>query len=146
MCLVRQMAEQCKVSVHASLFFILLCGEPWTLSTTDLRLNLFSTCALCALCPQTSTFPPGLRVTGLSGQADASLSVQSEAGPDPRPAVPKSYLSVCLSSPAVVPASHLSIKWPSVMEHFDAMGIYKITQKHKVPKEVLRLAGRKKYD
>lgn len=51
----------------------------------------------------------------------------------PSPSCPKSYLSVCLSSPAVVPASHLGVKSPSVMEDFDAMGIYKINQKHREP-------------
>lgn len=70
-----------------------VCGEQQSSSNTNLRLNLFLTHTLCT---STSFFLPSLRVTGLSGQADASLSVQSEAGPSPCPAVPKSVcLSVC---------------------------------------------------
>lgn len=68
-------------------------------------------------------FWPGLRVTGLSGQADASLSVQSEAGPGSSPSCPDVYLTVCLSGPAVAPASHLCVKSSSGMEHFKSARI-----------------------
>lgn len=105
-------------------------SSPKSYSTNPL---FFSSCITAVLLPTSlrlnpsflshnvshSPFPkPCLRVTGLSGQADASLSVQSEADPGPRPAVPKVYLSVCLSSPAVALASHLSVKSPSVMGQF----------------------------
>ncbi len=110
------MAELSRVIVHKTPFFLLHCCSPWP-PAWDL-ISLFSPHTVPTLRHQTSFLSPCLRVTGLSGQADASLSVQSEAGLGPRPAVPRSIcLSVCLSSPAVALASHLGVKSPSVMDH-----------------------------
>lgn len=98
---------------ESSPFF--LCGEQQSLSTTNLRLNLFLTRTLCT---STSFFLPCLRVTGLSGQADASLSVQSEAGPGPRPAVPKFICpSVCQTRllPRPLTLGSRALRWWNIL-------------------------------
>lgn len=97
-CLQRQMASSLQ-SLSTNPFFL-------SFSTTvllDLQLNLFFLNVVNVVSVHKNAFIlPCLRVTGLSGQADANLyPVQSR----PSPSCPKVYLSACVSSPAVALAS-----------------------------------------
>lgn len=114
-CLFRQMASQSKViirKVHVS-----FPAAPLLLQTSTPRLDLPALTHNVPTLHHQTFLLPCLTVTGPSGQADASLSAQSEAGPGPHTAVSRS-ICLCVCQARLLPQPlHPGAESPPTTKH-----------------------------
>lgn len=116
-CLHRQMAALSKVTVHKSPFFFCSTAVGSLTTSSTLYLPPHTLNLVFSLSLKLSLSLPESDRALRSSWRRSLCPVWSR--PRSSPSCPAVYLSFCVSSPAVALASHLSVKSPSVVGHFE---------------------------